>query len=154
MRDLRDFVAESNRIEGIQRTMQREIEAHETLLSLDELAVEHMEIFVAHVQPGAKLRRHVGLDVRVGPHVPPPGGPEIEQGLAQLLIGIDGAPWGTTPWENHVAYESLHPFTDGNGRSGRALWAWQMIKEGRDPFALPFLHRSYYDALNWGRQQL
>jgi hypothetical protein len=150
VRDLRDFVAESNLIEGIGLVMQREVEAHETLLALEELTIEHLEIFVAHVQPGAKLRRRAGLDVRVGPHVPPPGGPEIEEELVELLAELHHA----MPWENHVAYETLHPFTDGNGRSGRAIWAWQMAREGRDPFALPFLHRVYYDALDHGQRGL
>jgi len=36
---------------------------------------------------------------------------------------------------------------DGNGRTGRAIWAWQMQRLGRDPFALPFLHRFYYQTL-------
>jgi hypothetical protein len=32
---------------------------------------------------------------------------------------------------------------------GRAIWvwAWQMQKMGRDPFALPLLHRFYYQTL-------
>lgn len=47
------------------------------------------------------------------------------------------------PWEVHIAYEMLHPFTDGNGRSGRMLWAWQMRN-----FPLDFLHTFYYQTLN------
>lgn len=30
----------------------------------------------------------------------------------------------------HVAYEGVHPFADGNGRSGRILYNWQRIKLG------------------------
>jgi hypothetical protein len=43
------------------------------------------------------------------------------------------------PYPAHIRYEKLHPFMDGNGRSGRAIWALMM--RGRDPFSLPFLHR-------------
>ena len=52
----------------------------------------------------------------------------------------------TDPWVFHVQYERLHPFTDGNGRSGRALWAWQMMRR-REGLALGFLHRFYYQTL-------
>jgi Fic family protein len=53
----------------------------------------------------------------------------------------------TDPWKCHVRFETLHPFLDGIGRTGRAIWVWQMQRIGRDPFALPFLHRAYYQSL-------
>ena len=42
---------------------------------------------------------------------------------------------------------SNHPFTDGNGRSGRALWLWQMNNHA--PFG--FLHTFYYQTLENSR---
>lgn len=87
----------------------------------------------------------------------PEGGREIESRLAELLTGICNSVNGhssISPWEAHLEYETLHPFTDGNGRSGRAIWAWQMRREGRDPFALPVLQKLYFDALDWGRGRL
>jgi Fic family protein len=65
--------------------------------------------------------------------------------------GVKPGPKGFSPYQQHHQYESLHPFTDGNGRSGRTIWAWHMMRVGRDPFALPFLHRFYYQALEAGR---
>ena len=32
--------------------------------------------------------------------------------------------------ENHVKFESIHPFVDGNGRTGRLLMNWIRIKIG------------------------
>ena len=141
---LRAFVEESNRIEGIHRTGAREVRAHEILLALDTVTVADLERFVAEVA-GRPLRRAVGQDVVVGGHRPPPGGPAIETELQGVLTLAHGG--GVTPWEVHRRYESLHPFLDGNGRSGRALWAWQMKRTGQDPFALSFLHRFYYQTL-------
>lgn len=142
-----DFVIESNRIEGINRPpRQAELDAHRTLWDLDTLEVADLEQFVAFVAPHARLRRHAGMDIRVGDHRPQPGGPAVEGDLRQLLLSIHvGA---LTPYEAHCRYEHLHPFQDGNGRSGRALWAWHMQRVGMDPFALAFLHRHYYQSLD------
>ena len=138
MWSLEDFVRESNRIEGILRDPTKdEIVAHKLLMALGKITVPDLEIFVAVVQPGAQLRRQHGLNVRVGNHIAPPGGPIIETQLEDLLAGDLDA------YEKHCVYETLHPFTDGNGRSGRALWLWQMGGEA----PIGFLHRFYYQTL-------
>lgn len=36
----------------------------------------------------------------------------------------------------HAHFEAVHPFTDGNGRTGRSLWAIQMICSGSMPLYL------------------
>lgn len=140
---LEDFVAESNRIEGILRNpTPEEIEAHRVLLNTQIPDVSDIEQFVSVVAPGHVLRDQDGLDVRVGDHIAPFGGATIRKELAFLLRKIKIS----DPWKTHVAYETLHPFTDGNGRSGRAIWLWQM---GRAP--LGFLHQFYYQTLSGSR---
>lgn len=145
------FVQESNRIEGIDPPPHlHEIQAHERFLAVERVTVVDLEEFVAVVAGNDKvLRRREGQNVRVGPHLPPPGGPDIEAKLRTLLAVANG---GADPYAVHVEYETLHPFMDGNGRSGRVLWAWQMLQQGRDPFVLGFLHRWYYDSLDAGRR--
>ena len=107
-------------------------------MALERVTVEELERFVRIYQPNARLRDEAGLDVRVGKHIPPRGGPEIRKQLESLL---ERAP-NMSAWVTHTEYETLHPFTDGNGRSGRMLWAWQM----RD-YPLGFLHHFYYQTL-------
>lgn len=34
------------------------------------------------------------------------------------------------PKEEHIAYESIHPFFDGNGRTGRIFYNWQRKRLG------------------------
>ena len=142
--DLNDFVTESNRIEGIDRlALPREIEAHEHFLKLEDITVPDLEWFVDAVQPGARLRTSPGMDVRVGSHIAPPGGPAVREDLAHLLT----LPKLWTPFELHCEYEKHHPFMDGDGRSGWVLWLWMM--GGKAP--LGFLHQFYYQTLQASR---
>ncbi len=135
------FIAESNIIEGMGHPTKIEISAHENLLKLEKLTVVDLEVFVGLIQPNAILRRKIGLDVWVGSYVAPPGGHAIEIKLKELL---DDANFGIVPHhEIHLRYETLHSFTDGNGRSGRAIWLWQH----NGVASLGFLHQFYYDTL-------
>lgn len=148
---LRDFVRESNRIEGIVRPpTKREISIHAGFLTFSRIGVTQLSDLV-WVVAQRHLREHPGMDVRVGDHLPPRGGPEIRTQLDQLCANINDRQ--LTPYEAHQAYEHLHPFMDGNGRSGRALWLWHMLRDGNDPYILRrgFLHTFYYQALSGWR---
>lgn len=135
-----DFIKESNRIEGIHRNpTKEEIQEFDRFMDLDNVLIGDLTRFVKVYQPDAKLRKMIGLNVYIGDHVPILGGQEVEDQLLRILHDITY----NNAYETHLAYETLHPFTDGNGRSGRMLWAWQM----RD-ISLGFLHRFYYQTLS------
>ena len=135
------FVTESNLIEGITRPPTKaELDEFERFLALPKITAAELQNFVAVYQPDAVLRDRVGLNVRVGNHIPPRGCPEIRERLAELLERVNLMP--ESAHKHHLEYEMLHPFTDGNGRSGRAVWAWQMRR-----FPLGFLHHFYYQTL-------
>lgn len=146
MARLKEFVQESNRIESIFREpTDAELLAHNTFIMHEELTVAILQRFVDTVQPGALLRSQPGLNVRVGNHTAPTGGPKILSDLEKLLTQTrDG-----DPYTIHRQYEILHPFTDGNGRSGRALWLWMMDRQRKSAHALKlgFLHTWYYQSL-------
>lgn len=143
----RDKVAESNRIEGIHREpTDDEIAEHNRFVSCAKLTVEELIRFVSVYQSNAVLRDLPGLDVIVGKWRPMPGGPLIRQHLENFLISCNERKH--EPFNAHVIYEMIHPFTDGNGRSGRALWYWMMMRAGQTRLAeLGFLHAFYYQAL-------
>lgn len=136
------FVTESNRIEGIYRApTSEEVSATESFICLEELTINDLVQLVAVYQPNAELRSRKGLDVRVGNHIAPRGGNDIQLKLREILSLANRRIH--TPHYLHLDYENLHPFTDGNGRSGRALWLWCM----RGDAPLGFLHTFYYQTL-------
>lgn len=137
-----NFVVESNKIEGITREPTKaEIEAHKRFIMLDKVTIDDLVDFVKVVQPDAQLRNLPNIPgVRVGNHIAPPSGPYIQQHLQYILDNI----WDLTPYRQHCEYLTLHPFTDGNGRSSRVLWLWRM--NGSAP--LGFLHKFYYQTLD------
>lgn len=140
------FIEESNAIEGIHEALTKdEIQAHAEIIECEYLDIPKIREFV-QVVAGAPIRNQPGMNVMVGSYFPPSGGPEIEQLLNELLSKINDLE--LLPFAAHNAYEALHPFMDGNGRSGRAIWAHAMLKHGLDPFQIPFLHRYYYQALD------
>lgn len=140
-----EFLRESNRIEGITRPVnEQEIVAFLNFMSLKNIGVADLAAFVSACQPDAVLRDKVGLDVMIGAHTPMRGGIGVVRRLEQILEAVGEG--RLDPYEAHVEYELLHPFTDGNGRSGRMLWWWQMGGS-----RIGFLHRFYYQALDHAR---
>lgn len=143
--ELFNFVSESNRIEGILRApTQDELTITDWFLSLPKPSLEDLIKLVAVYQPDAVLRTENRLNVQVGSYIAPPGGPDIKERLERILA----TEFLTfiNPWVIHLDYENLHPFTDGNGRSGRALWAWIMVRR-QSGLPLGFLHQFYYQTL-------
>lgn len=148
---LERFVIESNAIEGILRDPTREeLEASARFIDLDVVTVEALQDFVSVCQPGSKLRTGNGMDVIVVNHRPPRGGAHIRPALEDILLDAHAE---ADPHAVHVDYETLHPFTDGNGRSGRILWAWQMVNQDHYwGLRLGFLQAFYYQTLERSRR--
>ena len=144
--NLEGFLRESLAIEGIHRRPNAaELKGTRSFLALGRIdGVDVCNLQAIHA-PEMPLRTLPGMNVRVGRYVAPPGGPDIAVRLQ--LICNDVSRNSVNVWKAHIAFENLHPFMDGNGRTGRTLWAWHMRSVGMDPFGLPFLHRFYYQTL-------
>jgi Fic family protein len=87
--------------------------------------------------------------VRVGSHIAP-APKEINESLEKML-----SEYNATSHENiikriaelHLAFEYLHPFNDGNGRIGRVINNYLLMREGFVPINIKFIdRRKYYDA--------
>jgi len=149
------FAEESDRIEGIfdlDRHIQH-TQALRVLLSHGILSQDALIEFVSKIEPKAKLRMSREEDrVYIGGHEAPRA-PDSREMLIDLLMGVNlyhGT--GHIPkdqqhraWLYHSQYEFIHPFTDGNGRSGRALWLW--LLRDHNPFRYSFLQSFYYQSL-------
>ncbi len=84
-----DFIRESNRVEGILRDpTEDEIATHERLLKLVQLHPTTVGDFQTVIAPGKPLRERPGMNVRVGNHIAPEGGPGIIRRLCSLRDGF------------------------------------------------------------------
>jgi Fic family protein len=82
---------------------------------------------------------------------PPERVPEL------MLQWADQAEWQTANLDNetlleaiasgHIAFERIHPFSDGNGRTGRAIIAYQTIRRFGFPAIVQVTRRPGYIAM-------
>ncbi len=113
------------------------------ILSLHQMLISNIRDDVA-----GRFRRDNEF-VRVGNHIAP-NPKEVVDRLEKMLSGYNAA-----SHENiikriarlHLAFEYTHPFVDGNGRIGRALNNYLLIREGFVPINIKFIDRKkYYEA--------
>ena len=152
-------VRESNAIEGIlDDPSDAEINEHNRFMALERVTLDDLKRFVyIYAGAGHRVRSRITDNHCIGrTHLQ--GGPYVEAKLHKLIQRCQ--PWsfrGTDmepldPWTAHVEYECLHPFTDGNGRSGRVLWHWMMKQKYGARYeamtSIGFLQRFYYQTFN------
>ena len=101
--------------------------------------IRHNEVFELHrlladeVMDQGQAGRYRTIAVRVGDYVPPR--PSDVSGLMFELLEW----WGNESSQLspvlssailHYRFEAIHPFADGNGRTGRALALWELYRRG------------------------
>lgn len=115
----------------------------EVILSLHKMLISNIRDDVA-----GRFRKDNEF-VRVGNHIAP-NPKEVVERLEKML-----SEYHATNHENiikriaklHLAFEHIHPFIDGNGRIGRVINNYLLIREGFVPINIKFIDRKkYYEA--------
>ena len=109
----------------------------EVILSLHKMLISNIRDDVA-----GRFRKDNEF-VRVANHIAP-NPKEIEERLTKML-----SEYNSTSHENiikriarlHLTFEYIHPFVDGNGRIGRVLNNYLLIREGFVPINIKFIDR-------------
>jgi len=123
--------------------------AKEQELTLEVILSLH-KMLIANIQDDIAGRfRKDGEYVRVANHIAPDP-KEVVERLEKMLAG-----YNANSHENiikriallHLTFEHTHPFVDGNGRIGRVINNYLLIREGFVPVNIKFIDRKmYYEA--------
>ena len=122
--------------------------AKEKELNLDVILSLH-KMLLANIRDDVAGRfRRINEYVRVGSHIAPQSAEVVER-LEKMLADYNAA-----SHENiikriaklHLVFEYTHPFIDGNGRIGRVINNYLLIREGFVPINIKFIDRQKYYA--------
>lgn len=150
--DLDRFISEREIFEA--KNLARVVEyidkkAKEQELNLETILLLH-KMLISNIRDDVAGRfRKENEWVRVGSHIAVDP-KEVVERLKKMF-----AEYNATSRENvikriakiHLVFEHIHPFIDGNGRIGRVINNYLLIREGFVPINIKFIDRKmYYDA--------
>lgn len=150
--DLDRFVSERELFEAknLARVMAYiEQKAKDAELTLPLILFLH-KMLIANIRDEIAGRfRKEGEWVRVGTHIGSNPN-DIEHLLTDMLATYQGNKDKhivTRIARLHLTFENVHPFCDGNGRIGRAINNYELVREGYVPINIAFANRErYYEA--------
>lgn len=117
-------------------------------------AIRHQDIFALHrlladaVMDQGEAGRYRTIAVRVGRHRPP-AADEVSGLMFELLEWWNQKSVELSPVLSsailHYQFEHIHPFADGNGRTGRALALWELYRRGFDSHHIFSVDEYYWE---------
>ena len=116
--------------------------------------ISHEEILRLHnimagdVMDQGTAGRYRTIAVRVGRYVPPLPG-DVSGSMFELLAWWNQEAAKMSPVLSsaiiHYRFESIHPFADGNGQTGRALALWELYRRGFDTHHIFSVDEFYWE---------
>jgi Fic family protein len=125
----------------IERHAKKKRITHEEVLKLHAL-------IASSVMDQGQAGRYRQIRVRVGRYLPP--APDMVSGLMAELLEwwrTRSAEWSPVISSAviHYQFEAIHPFADGNGRTGRALALWELYRRGFDTHHIFSVDEVYWE---------
>lgn len=116
--------------------------------------IRHDDLFELHlilagdVMDQGQAGRYRSINVRVGTYVPPAPA-EVSGLMFELLEWWSRDARKLSPVLSsailHYRFEAIHPFADGNGRTGRALALWELYRRGFDTHHIFSIDEYYWE---------
>jgi len=116
--------------------------------------IRHEDIFDLHrllagqVMDQGEAGRYRTIQVRVGRHFPPAAA-DVSGLMFELLEWWNKRAPALSPVLSssilHYQFEWIHPFADGNGRTGRALALWELYRRGFDSHHIFSVDEYYWE---------
>lgn len=110
--------------------------------------LELHSILAGEVMDQGEAGKYRMMNVRVGNYRPPPPG-EVSGLMFELLEWWNKAAPKLSPVLSsailHYRFEAIHPFADGNGRTGRALALWELYRRGFDTHHIFSVDEYYWE---------
>ena len=116
--------------------------------------IRHEDIFDLHrllagqVMDQGEAGRYRTIQVRVGRHFPPAAA-DVSGLMFELLEWWNKKAPALSPVLSssilHYQFEWIHPFADGNGRTGRALALWELYRRGFDSHHIFSVDEFYWE---------
>lgn len=150
--DLDRFVSERELFEtkNLARAMEYvNDQAKKQELTKDVILALH-KMLISNINDEISGRFRVGEErVRVGTHIVPHPSkiPDLIEKMFAEYNGSSHEHIVRRIAKLHLTFEYIHPFIDGNGRIGRVINNYLLIREGYVPINIKFINRArYYDA--------
>lgn len=116
--------------------------------------IRHEDLFKLHriladsVMDQGTAGSYRTIQVRVGKHLPPAAA-DVSGLMFELLEWWNKQSTGLSPVLSsailHYRFEHIHPFADGNGRTGRALALWELYRRGFDSHHIFSVDEFYWE---------
>lgn len=164
---VKKFLKESNLIEEVRdkRSLDQALLAHEYLSQFDFLREQNLlkahDILMQYHLPESQRGHYRTVLVRVGSRICP--SPEyVVKWMPHMMNAISLTANHKVSEEypehklrqqlmkDHIQFEKIHPFIDGNGRIGRLVLLWGTLRVGLIPQPILYSERQSYYRLFYG----